>query len=268
MSIDSTIVNFCPTGMVPTKAMTPHVPVSVIEIVEQVHEAFELGITIAHLHARDEAEAPTWRPETYRNILEGVRAHCPGLIVCFSTSGRTFPEFEKRSAVIETGPDMCSLTLSSLNFAKNGVLNSPEMIQRLAIKMKQYGVTPELECFDLGMMNYGRYLIEKGIIEGPCYWNLLFGNVAGMQLEPTHIQAAISSIPEHGKHHISFGGIGRSSIRAAQAAIDLGVGIRVGLEDNIWADDDRTTKATNLSLLKDVHEIIRSQKGSVMSSKA
>ncbi|MBK6903842.1 MAG: 3-keto-5-aminohexanoate cleavage protein [Saprospirales bacterium] len=87
--------------MIPTKEMTPHVPVNPEETIEQVHEAWEMGITVAHLHARDEAGSPTWDPDIYRSIFEGVRKHCPGLVVCGSTSGRNFPELEKRSALIE-----------------------------------------------------------------------------------------------------------------------------------------------------------------------
>lgn len=114
--MEAAIINFCPTGMVPVKEQTPHVPLSPSEIIEQVHEAYEIGITIAHLHARDEQGAATYKKDIYQKIFAGVRKHCPGLIICGSSSGRNFNEFEKRSAVIELQPDMCSLTLSSLNF--------------------------------------------------------------------------------------------------------------------------------------------------------
>ena len=184
------IINFCPTGMVPTKSLTPHVPISPSEIIEQTHEAYEIGITIAHLHAREEDGVPTYKKSIYQEIFEGVRKHCPDLIICGSSSGRNFPEFEKRSGVIELKPDMCSLTLSSLNFSKQASTNSPDMIQALADKMNSYGVIPELECFGLGMINYGNFLIEKGILKGPFYWNLLFGNIAGMQANLLQIGTA------------------------------------------------------------------------------
>ena len=88
--------------MVPTKEMTPHVPISSSEIIEQVHEAWEVGITIAHLHARDGNGVPCWKPESYAVIFEGIRKHCPGLIVCGSTSGRNFNEFEKAEKVFNS----------------------------------------------------------------------------------------------------------------------------------------------------------------------
>lgn len=241
--------------MVPTKKHTLHVPVSVSEIIEQTHEAYEIGITIAHLHAREEDETPAWNPEIYQAIFEGVRKHCPDLVICGSTSGRLFPEFEKRSAVIELKPDMCSLTLSSLNFLKQASLNAPEMVIMLAEKMKQCGVVPELECFDLGMINFGNYLIKKGIVEGPFYWNLLFDNIAGFQAKFSHFSAAISEIPED--HHIALGGLGAAQLSANSAAIAMGYNVRVGLEDNIWWDKERTRKATNIDLVKRTHELIK-----------
>ena len=249
--------------MVPTKAITPHIPVSVSEIVEQTHEAYEVGITIAHLHARDEDESASWRPELYQSIFEGVRKYCPDLIICGSTSGRKFPEFEKRSAVIELQPDMCSLTLSSLNFLNQASLNSPSIIIKLAEKMKEFGVIPELECFDLGMINFGNYLIKKGIVEGPYYWNLLFDNIAGFQSKFSHFSTAINEIPTD--HRIAMGGLGAAQLETNAAAIAMGYNVRVGLEDNIWWDKERTKKARNIDLVKRVHELIQINQKEFMS---
>jgi 3-keto-5-aminohexanoate cleavage enzyme len=248
------IINFCPTGMIPQKSHTPYVPISVQEIVEQTHEAYEAGITIAHLHARESDETPSWRPEIYRDIFEGVRKHCPGLVICGSTSGRLHPEFEKRSAVIELMPDMCSLTPSSLNFLQHSSVNDPDMIQGLALKMKDFGVNPELECFDLGMINYGKYLIKKGVIESPCYWNLIFGNIAGFQPVLTEITAAVTAVPDH--HFIAFGGLGTHQLRVNSMAVALGYGVRIGLEDNIWRDKSKGIKARNIDLIQRIHKLM------------
>ena len=111
------IVNFTPTGMIPTKQMTPHVPVTPSEIAEDVHEAVEIGITMVHLHAREEASGePTYRAEVYGRIIEQVRRFAPDLVICVSLSGRNFPELEKRSEPLQLSgalkPDMGSLTLS------------------------------------------------------------------------------------------------------------------------------------------------------------
>jgi len=259
------IINFCPTGMIPKKETTPHVPISPQEIIEQTHEAYEIGITSAHLHARLENGVPTYKKKYYRKIFEGVRKHCPELVICGSTSGRDFPGFEKRSEIIELKPDMCSLTLSSLNFIKQASINAPDMITQLAEKMKEYGVTPELECFDLGMINYGKYLIKKGVIKDPVYWNLLFGNIAGFQPTLNQMGTALSELSEY--KHISLAGLGEHQLPVNTTAIALGYGVRIGLEDNIWWDNKRTKKATNINLVKRVHSLIELNQKEFLSSK-
>lgn len=241
--------------MVPTRDHSPFVPLSPSEIIEEVHEAYELGITIAHLHARDESGAPTPSKNIYATIFEGVRKHCPELLICGSTSGRTHPGFEDRSAVIELRPDLCSLTLSSLNFPREASLNAPEMILALAEKMDHYGVHPELECFDMGMIHYGKHLIRKGILKGPFYWNLLFGNFSGWQTSLLEMGMAVNEL--QGEDHLfALAGIGKDQLTANAIAIAKGWGVRVGLEDNLWWDENKTRKADNISLLRRIHSLI------------
>ncbi len=248
------IVNFIPTGMVPMRAMSPHIPLKVNEIVEQVHEANEIGITLVHLHARNEqTELPDWDPALYARILEGVRKHCPDLVLCVSLSGRNFNEFDKRSAVIELRPDMGSLTLSSLNFTQQASVNAPDMIRDLALKMNDYGVKPELEVFDLGMIHYGRYLVEKQIIKPPFYWNIIAGNIAGIQTDLVELGIAVKQLPP--ASFWAFGGIGRQQITATTLAVAMGGGVRIGLEDNIYFDAQRKHLATNADLLRRVHQL-------------
>jgi len=260
-----TIINFCPTGMIPTKEMTPYVPVSPSEIIEQTHEAYEIGITIAHLHARDQKGTPTYKKNVYQKIFEGVRKYCPDLIICGSTSGRNFPEFEKRSEVLELKPDMASLTLSSLNFQKTASLNAPDMIKALANKMNKYGVNTELECFDMGMINYGNYLIKKGIIKGPFYWNLLFGNIAGFQPNLAQISAALNEIPKN--HYIALAGLGSYQLKVNSIAIASNLGARVGIEDNLWFDESKTKLASNIALVKRIHQLMSIHETQLMQSK-
>jgi len=240
--------------MIPTKAMTPHVPVGVSEIVEQVQAACEIGITLAHLHARDEQSgAPTYRKSVYQKIVEGIRKHCPELVLCLSLSGRDFNEFEKRSEAIELRPDMGSLTLSSLNFPRQASVNAPDMIQALAEKMTAYGVHPELEVFDLGMIHYAHYLIKKNVIRPPYYVNLIFGNLAGMQTDLAEIGLALKQLPANS--FWALGGIGRQQLQANAIAIAAGGGVRVGLEDNLYFDRDKRALAQNAGLLKRIHQL-------------
>lgn len=252
--------------MVPTKSQNAFVPISPSEIIEQTHEAYEMGITIAHLHARHPDESPAYAPEIYQEIMEGLYQHCPELIICLSTSGRNFPEFEKRSAVMELYPDMCSLTLSSLNFLNTPSLNAPQMIQDLLSKMRDYGIVPELECFDLGMINYGQFLIQKFNLQHPIYWNLLFGNIFGAQTRLSQLGAMVDQLPP--EHFVSLGGIGNYQLEVNAIAIAKGLGVRVGLEDNLWFDTQRTQKASNLRLLKRVHQLMQIHEKTVLPSKS
>ena len=129
------------------------------------------------------------------------------------------------------------------------------MIMKLATKMKEYGVVPEFECFDLGMINYGKYLISKGIHEGPYYWNLLFGNIAGFQGNFLQIGVTLHEIPDD--HYVAFAGLGASQLKVNATAMAMGFGVRVGVEDNIWWDEKRSRLATNKELLQRVHQLLQ-----------
>ena len=262
------IVNFTPTGMIPTKEMTPYVPTTVAEIVEDVHRAVEIGITMVHLHARDEATGePTYKAETYGKIIAGIRSFSKDLIICVSLSGRNFKELEQRAEPTQLDgdlkPDMGSLTLSSLNFNRIESMNSPEMIQALAKEMKSRGISPELEAFDAGMINYAKYLERKGILQPPHYFNLLLGNIACAQADLLHAGIMIRDLPE--KSLWSLAGIGNAQLMINSIAIAAGGGVRIGLEDNIWYNSERTRLATNSDLLSRIHTLAEANERKVMS---
>ena len=262
------IVNFTPTGMIPTKEMTPHVPVAVEEIVEDIHRAVDIGITMVHLHARDAATGKsTYKAEVYGQIIAGIRSFCEDLVVCVSLSGRSITEFEKRAEALQLEgalkPDMGSLTLSSLNFNREASVNSPDMIQRLAGEMKSRGIVPELEAFDAGMINYAKYLESKGLLEPPHYFNLLLGNIACAQADLLHVGIMIRDLP--GNSFWALAGIGDYQLMMNSVAIVSGGGVRVGLEDNIWYDKARTKLATNSELLVRIHRLAEASERKVMS---
>jgi uncharacterized protein (DUF849 family) len=247
------ILNFTPTGLIPTREMTPHVPIAPAEIVEEVLAASELGANMIHLHARDpETGAADYRKEIYADIIHGIRRKNKVLVLGVSTSGRQFSEFEKRSDVLdlegELKPDFGSLTLSSLNFNKVASINSPDMIQALARKMKGRGIRPELEAFDIGMINYANYLIGKKFLPAPHYFNLILGNIACAQANMLNLGLMIKELPPGAIW--SAGGIGNYQLPMNAMAIIAGGGVRVGMEDNIWWDEERTRLATNADLIE------------------
>ena len=268
--MDKIIVNFTPTGMLPQKSETPHVPISPEEIICDVKVAYELGISMVHLHARNrDDQKPGYQKEIYAEIIVGIRNFAPELVICVSTSGRVFNTFEARSDVLSLEgalkPDMASLTLSSLNFNKSASMNEPSMILSLAGRMKEKGIRPELELFDIGMVNYFNYLVKKSLLFPPYYANLILGNIACAQGDLLHIGCMIKDFPE--ETFFSLGAVGNPQLTMNSLAIAMGWGVRVGLEDNYWYDEARTKLATNASLLKRIHGIIAANEKAVMSSK-
>ncbi len=261
------IINFTPTGMLPTKQMTPYVPITPQEIIEQVLAAADEGITLVHLHARDRRTGePAYQADIYEEIITGIRKYHPEMVICVSTSGRNFYEFEKRAEVLglkgESKPDMASLTLSSLNFNKQASINAPDMIISLAQEMKNNNILPELEVFDVGMVNYAKYLEKKGLLEPPHYFGLIIGNIACAQADLLHCGVMIRDLPEGSVW--SIGGVGDAQLMMNSLAISIGGGVRVGLEDNIYYDSQRTRLATNLDLVKRIHVIAEANEKAIM----
>jgi 3-keto-5-aminohexanoate cleavage enzyme len=246
------IINFTPTGTQTTRDNS-FAPLYPNEIIEEVHQAYELGITLTHIHARDPITLEnTYKKEIYSEIINGIRKHCPDLSICVSLTGRLTPEFEKRSEVLELYPDMGSLTMSSLNFPKSASVNEPEMILKLIEKMKNFGVIPEIECFDSGMLNYTNYLISKNILTDPIYINVILGNIFNAQTDLPTLSSIFNNKPKNSI--MCIGGIGKEQLKSNLLGLLYFDGIRVGLEDNLYYNDK--DKTTNIDLLKRVHRIM------------
>lgn len=258
---------FAPTGMVPTRAMTPHVPLTPKEVARDVQLASELGITSVHLHARDDDGKPTWSRERYAELVGEVRSRVPDVVVNVSTSGRTWPDLERRSSVLKLSgdlkPDVASLTTSSLNFIDGTSVNEPAVIRGLASIMRDHGIVPELEIFDFGMINFALVLRKEGLVPGPFLANLFFGNVAGMQATLGEIGLAVDRLPSDA--HWCGAGLGSFQFTAQAHAITAGGGVRVGLEDGIYFDRERTRLATNIELLERVHRMVELSGRTVMT---
>ncbi len=251
------IVNLAPTGMVPTRQHSPKVPLQPDEIVADVLGCAQLGVSMVHLHARDADGAPTYRKDVYARIISGIREHRPDLVIVASCSGRGGISLEQRSEVLtledDLKPDMASLTLASLNFPSAASVNAPETVAGLARRMKDAGIKPELEIFDLGMANVMHYLLDRGMIEPPCYANLLFGNLASAQPRYLDIGSVVSALPAGTV--FSLAGLGASQLPVAAMAVAGANGVRIGLEDNLWLDRDRQEQAANLDLVERVHAL-------------
>ena len=253
------IINLALTGMIPTKDMTPNVPVTPAEISNDVLQCSRYGVAIVHLHARGDNGQPTWLKDTYADIISRIREHDKDVVLTVSTSGRNWPEFEKRSQCLELKgdlkPDMASLTLRSLNFNKEASVNSPDTIKALASKMKENNIRPELEAFDIGMINYAKYLWRSGFIDPPFYMNLILGNIACAQANVLNLGLMLNELRDLGDVYWSVGGVGDCQLRMNVESMLNGGGVRVGLEDNIYYDEERTKLASNMELVKRIYDI-------------
>jgi 3-keto-5-aminohexanoate cleavage enzyme len=264
------VVNLAPTGMIPTKAANAAVPVSPPEIVKDVLACAERGFTVVHVHARDENGKPTPDANVYARIIAGIREVRSDLVICASSSGRGGVPLDQRMAVLnlprDVRPDMASLTLSSLNFSDSASVNDPHTIHALANRMGEQNILPELEVFDVGMANMAQRLLDVNVLAGPLYCNILLGNVAGAQARLLDIAAITTALPRGAV--FALAGLGRNQMAAAAIAVATAHGVRIGLEDNLWLDRERTKPASNLSLLGKVHELAEALSRPIMTPKA
>jgi len=162
------------TGSVPTKADNPAVPITVGEQIESTHAAYEAGASIAHCHVRNDDGSTSSDPEKFARLQEGLHAHCPDMIVQFSTGGRSGAGHE-RGGMLPLRPDMASLTVGSNNFPTRVYENSPDLVAWLAGEMKTYGITPEVEAFDLSHILQALEMVKDGRIHTRPYLQFVMG---------------------------------------------------------------------------------------------
>jgi 3-keto-5-aminohexanoate cleavage enzyme len=165
--------------------------------------------------------------------------------------------------VLSLRPDLASLTMSSLNFPKQASINAPDTILQLIEQMNIYGVNPEVECFDSGMLNYANYLLKKGVLPNPLYINVIFGNLFNAQADLATVAALLPQLPPGAK--TCFGGIGSQQLKATVLGLLEADGVRVGLEDNLYIRGRE--KATNSQLLQRTHALMHDMDMTLLPSK-
>jgi 3-keto-5-aminohexanoate cleavage enzyme len=253
------IINLAGTGAVPTRRENPHVPLTPDEISEDCAQCCRLGAAIVHLHAREPDGTPSCRIEIYREIIRKVRAAASDAIVCVSTTGRHFKSFEERSRVLDLEddlkPDMASLTLGSMNFATQASVNDPAMIRALADRMRERGIVPELEVFELGMIDYAKFLLDRGVLSPPLYFNLLLGSLGTLSATPLNLAHLVQALPAGSTW--AAAGIGRFQFPTNALALAMDGHVRVGLEDNLYMDDAKSKPASNPALVARIVTLAR-----------
>ena len=239
------------TGSLPTKANNPAVPIAISEQVESTHEAFEAGASIVHAHVRNDDETPSSDPEKFAALKEGIEKHCPGMIIQFSTGGRSGAG-QTRGGMLSLNPDMASLSVGSNNFPTRVYENPPDLVDWLASEMLAHDVKPEIEAFDLSHILKAKDMAAKGQLAGTPYVQFVMGVKNAMPVDRDVFEYYIHTVRR------LFGadapwcaaGIGSSQLTLNQWAIAAGGHARTGLEDNVRLDRDRLAPSNAALVLK------------------
>ena len=247
------------TGSVPQKADNPAVPISIEEQVESTHESFEAGAAICHAHVRLEDGTPTSDPDRFARLKEGVERHCPGMIIQFSTGGRSGAG-SARGGMLPLRPDMASLAVGSNNFPTRVYENPPDLVNWLAEEMTAHEVTPEIEAFDLSHIFQAVALHKAGKLPGKLYVQFVMGVKNAMPVDRPSFDFFRETL-----ERIAPGtewcaaGIGRHQIEVNEWCIREGGHARTGLEDNIRIDRDNLAPS-NAALVKRAVELCEKHK--------
>lgn len=245
------------TGSLPRKENNPAVPISVQEQIESTHEAFEAGASIVHAHVRNDDQTPTSDPEKFARLQEGLQKHCPGMIIQFSTGGRSGAEKE-RGGMLPLRPDMASFSVGSTNFPTRVYPNSPDLVDWLAAEMRSFGVKPEIEAFDLSHIHQAALMNRDGRIPGKLYVQFVMGVKNSMPVDRPSFDFFIETVNRLAPDaEWCAAGIGRDQITVNEWCVAAGGHCRTGLEDNVRIDKD-TLAPSNAALVKRVADLCES----------
>ena len=251
------IVAVAITGSVPRKKDNPALPVQPAEQVESTHEAFEAGATLVHIHVRNDDESSGSDPAKFAAVQEGVRKHCPGMIVQFSTGGRG-REAAARGAMLYLKPDMASLATGSVNFPTMIYENPPGFIDELATAMLARDIKPECEIFDLAMLYNAADLVKRGLLKPPPHVQFVMGIKGAMPARRSVLEFLIAEAKAVLPGATwTAAGIARHQQEVARWALELGGHCRTGLEDNIRFDETRLARSNAELVTKVVDECAR-----------
>lgn len=227
-----TIITVATTGAWPTKKENPNVPMTPKEIAEDVYKCYKAGAAIAHLHMRDDEGKGTMDKEKFEETVKLIKEKCDIIINC-TTSGDLNATDETRQAHLKSiKPEMASYDCGSMNWMNSGLfINHPKFLEELGHTMQKYGVKPEIEIFDAGMIYNALYYVKKGVLKDPIHYQFVLGAAGGTAATVENLVYLKSLIPEGSTW--SALGIGKGHIPIIMATLALGGHIRVGMEDNV-----------------------------------
>jgi 3-keto-5-aminohexanoate cleavage enzyme len=232
------------TGSVPRKKDNPAVPVTPAEQIESTHAAFEAGASLVHIHVRNRDESSSSDPALFAQVQAGIRKHCPGMIVQFSTGGRGRDPASRGSA-LSLKPDMASLATGSVNFPTIIYENSAAFVGELAARMREFRVRPEIEVFDLSHIHGAKRLVDAGLIDERPHVQFVLGIKNALPPQEHLIDLLLGELKRNlPRATWTAAGIGRHQPEVMDWVLARGGdGVRTGLEDNIRVSKDRLAKS-------------------------
>lgn len=239
------------TGAETTREDNPNLPVSAEEIGDAAYECYRAGASLIHLHVRGEDGNPTQDAAVFKAAMDQIRAKCD-VVIQVSTGGAVWMSAEERLQPLELTPEMASLTTGTVNFGDDVFSNPPEYVEIFARTMHQRGVKPEVEVFEVGMINNARYLARKGLIEEPMHFDFVMGVPGAIPASFKNLLHLVESIPPGSTWTVA--GMGRHELPMATAAVMMGGHARVGFEDNIYFERGVLAKS-NAQLVERVARI-------------
>ncbi|WP_378955727.1 3-keto-5-aminohexanoate cleavage protein [Pelosinus sp. sgz500959] len=214
-----------------TRRDHPGIPITPEEIAEAAYECYKAGASIIHLHVRKSDGTPTQDITVFKETMTLIKEKCDAIIQ-ISTGGAVGMAFEERVGPVRLGPEMATLTAGSVNFGEDVFINSPQDIELFALTMKEYGVKPEIEVFDTGMISTAIKLAKKDIFVSPLHFDMVMGVPGGIEGTPKNLLQLVELLP--GNATWTVAGIGKGELPLGVMAIILGGHVRVGFEDNIY----------------------------------
>lgn len=228
------------TGSVPRKKDNPAVPITPAEQIVAARQAYEVGATLVHIHVRNDDETPSSDSERFAAVQSGIAEQCPGMIIQFSTGGRG-RDPGQRSSALYLRPDMASLSTGSVNFPTIVYENHTSLVEEMAAKMREFGVRPEIEIFDLSHLHGARRLADRGLMDEQPHIQFVMGVQNALPAE----ERLLDILLKEAKHLFptctwTAAGIGRHQAKVMGWALARGAdAVRTGLEDNIRVTKDR-----------------------------
>ncbi|MGH6934016.1 MAG: 3-keto-5-aminohexanoate cleavage protein [Dongiaceae bacterium] len=243
------VITVAITGSQPTKAQNPALPIAPDEQIESTHEAYEAGAALVHIHVRDDEGRSSSDADRFAQVQAGIKRHCPGMIIQFSTGGRGRLA-EERASALKHRPDMASLATGSVNFATMIYENPPSLIDELATTMLNKNIKPEIEIFDLAMLYNARGLLDRGLLKAPAHVQFVMGIPNALPARERTLDFMIGELEDIMPGATwTAAAIGRQQLTANHWALARGGHARTGLEDNIYYDKGRLA-ASNAELVK------------------